>query len=120
MMLWHLHPKVFLLRNMNFLGTFSANNGMKERHTKGMRRGTGSPRLFCRNSCPFQAPEQTSSKRTKQISRTAAALTSFGLELHHGTKLGLSCVPGEIHFVFISHQNGLVAILRIPHAAAPA
>lgn len=41
-------------------------------------------------------------------------------ELHDSTKLGLSRVPGDIQLVFVPHQDGFVAVLRVPHAAAPA
>lgn len=41
-------------------------------------------------------------------------------ELHDSTKLGLSRVPGDIQLVFVPHQDGFVAVLRVPHTAAPA
>lgn len=40
--------------------------------------------------------------------------------LHDSTKLGLSRVPGDIQLVFVPHQDGFVAVLRVPHTAAPA
>lgn len=42
------------------------------------------------------------------------------LKLHNSTKLRLPRVPGDIQLVFVPHQDGFVAVLRVPHAPTPA
>lgn len=41
-------------------------------------------------------------------------------KLHNSTKLRLPRVPGDILLVFVPHQDGFIAVLRVPHTSTPA
>lgn len=41
-------------------------------------------------------------------------------KLHDSTELGLPRVPGDVQLVLVPHQDGFIAVLRVPHAAAAA
>lgn len=41
-------------------------------------------------------------------------------KLHNSTKLRLPRVPGDIQLVFVPHQDGFIAVLRVPHTPTPA
>lgn len=41
-------------------------------------------------------------------------------KLHNSTKLRLPRVPGDIQLVFVPHQDGFVAVLRVPHTPTAA
>lgn len=41
-------------------------------------------------------------------------------KLHNRAKLGLARVPGDLQLVSVPDKDGLVPVLRVPHASAPA
>lgn len=91
--------------------------------------GISAIRGFLPHSLVFTFTIQSPSEAlesTRQLKETEPVLTAgrlalvFTLESHNCAKLGLARVTGDLQLVSVTDQDGLVPILCVPHASAPA
>lgn len=79
--------------------------------------GISAIRGFLPHGLVFTFTVQSPGEASESAGRLALVLT---LESHNCAELGLARVTGDPQLVSVTDQDGLVPVLRVPHASAPA